>query len=225
MSAAASHRAEVGLRACCWVWCARVQSVGPCSRYVCSLRCARVRVRARRDLRSTRYVQSQARRECSKSRSSTGARAPGTPHACAGNGWGRCGARARARTGVSPPRSRVDGSCTALEASVGKTPWLLAASVGWAGARRSIASDLAVVVGTRARCSVPSEAVCQGARLSSGCMGRVAPSAKIVFLRGPLFFTKFHKNAFFKRGACSVTLLTIKTQGRLFSSFFPHGLL
>ena len=48
MSAAASHRAEVGLRACCWVWCARVQSVGPCSRYVCSLRCARVRVRARR---------------------------------------------------------------------------------------------------------------------------------------------------------------------------------
>ena len=48
MSAAASHRAEVGLRACCWVWCARVQGVGPCSRCVCSLRCARVRVRARR---------------------------------------------------------------------------------------------------------------------------------------------------------------------------------
>ena len=182
-----------GFCSACWVWCARVQGVGPCSRF---------------ELRSTRYVQSQARRECSKSRSSTGARAPGTPHACAGNGWGRCGARARARTGESPPRSLVDGSCTALEASEGKTPWLLAARVGWAGARRTIAWDMAVMVGTRARCSVPSEAVCKGARLFSVSMAWSPGSHKREnrFSWAPLFFTKFHKNAFFKRSACSVTL-------------------
>ena len=241
MSAAASHRAEVGLRACCWVWCARVQSVGPCSRYVCSLRCARVRVRARRAGASApcaervgfappagcgaracrasgrarasscvarvtcshrrggsaaRADRAPARRECSQGRSSTGARAPGTPHACAGNGWGRCGARARARTGESPPRSLVDGSCPALEAAHPAAPGKPCASLHvtcrctGAGGASTAAADGG---GRSLRRMMPPGA----SPLSfSGSMGRVAPSAKIVFLGRLCFSQNFTKTHF-----------------------------
>ena len=153
-----------GFCSVCWVWCARVQGIGPCSRF---------------ELRSTRFVQSQARRECSKSRSSTGARAPGTPHACAGNGWGRCGTRARACTGESPPRSLVDGSCTALEASEGKTPWLLAARVGLAvrGRTLSASSDMAVGVSWHVRSRATSRRRPCGAPHASA-LPRLCASAK-----------------------------------------------
>ena len=170
-----------GFCSACWVWCARVQGVGPCSRF---------------ELRSTRYVQSQARRECSKSRSSTGARAPGTPHACAGNGWGRCGARARARTGESPPRSLVDGSCPALEAAHPAAPGKPCASLHvtcrctGAGGASTAAADGG---GRSLRRMMPPGA----SPLSfSGSMGRVAPSAKIVFLGRLCFSQNFTKTHF-----------------------------
>ena len=171
-----------GFCSACWVWCARVQGVGPCSRF---------------ELRSTRYVQSQSVTgvqpgpiEHRRARSRHPARVCGQRM---GTLWG---SRALARTGESPPRSLVDGSCPALEAAHPAAPGKPCASLHvtcrctGAGGASTAAADGG---GRSLRRMMPPGA----SPLSfSGSMGRVAPSAKIVFLGRLCFSQNFTKTHF-----------------------------
>ena len=180
-----------GFCSACWVWCARVQGVGPCSRF---------------ELRSTRYVQSQSVTgvqpgpiEHRRARSRHPARVCGQRM---GTLWG-----SRARAHRREPASLARG-------------WILPGLGGGApGCPRQtlrISPRHLQMHGCRRRVHRRSgwwraqlekdDASGRLAPLFFRLHGPSSPKRENRFSWAPLFFTKFHKNAFFKRSACSVTL-------------------